>query len=166
MYSSLILAAAKSVGVPGALLLAICTQESSLVNIVVPDDNGAPSYGICQLQEDTARSMGYSGIATGPLKPSERKLFKGAMEPDGKPQGLMIPKTNARYAAKYLKKQLDRYDWDFCHAVAAYNAGTYTPSPKLPGKPRNYKYVKAVTLRLDEEHKDMLICGPRKVQQE
>ena len=71
MYSTIILAAAKAIGVPGALLLAICTQESSLVNLMVPDDNGAPSYGLCQLQEDTAKSMGYTGIATGPLKPSE-----------------------------------------------------------------------------------------------
>lgn len=165
MYSTIILAAAKSIGVPGALLLAICSQETRLINVMVPNDNGAPSYGICMVQEGTARMMGYKGIATGPLQPSLRKGFKGLMEPLGKPMGLMDPTINARYAAKYLKEKLDDYEGDWCRSVAAYNAGTYNPSSKLPGKPRNYKYVKAVTLQLDEEHKDMLFCGSRKVEE-
>jgi soluble lytic murein transglycosylase-like protein len=141
-YSAIILSIAKVVGVPGALLLAICTQESNLQNIVAPYDHGSPSYGLCQIKQDTAKSLGYTGNG----------------------DGLMIPDVNARYAAKYLKMQLDRYDGDWCKSVAAYNSGTYNPSTIVPGKPKNLKYVKAVKLLLDEEHRDFLICGPRKVE--
>lgn len=157
-----ILAAAKAAGVPGALFLAICTHESHLNNVTVPHDGGSPSYGVCQIKEDTARELGFTGIVTGPTVESD--IFDGALEPKGTPEGLMIPSVNAKYAAKYLKKQLDRYEGDWCKATAAYNAGSYSPSSKIPGKPRNLRYVKSVVLYLDDEHKDFLICGPRKVE--
>lgn len=143
MFSTIILAAAKAVGVPGALLLAICTHESGLRNVEAPHDHGSPSYGLCQLKLDTAKGLGYQG--NGP--------------------GLMVPETNAKYAAQYLKMQLERYDGDWCKSVAAYNSGTYNPSTKSPGKPRNYKYVQKITLLLDAEHKDLLVCGARKTEQ-
>lgn len=142
-YSAIILSAAKLIGVPGALLLAICTHESGLQNVIAPQDHGSPSYGLCQLKYDTARGVGYKGDAN----------------------GLMNPETNARFAATYLKVQLDRYDGDWCHATASYNAGTYNESTILPGNPKNLKYVKGVTLQLDAEHKDYLVCGPRKIEQ-
>jgi soluble lytic murein transglycosylase-like protein len=142
VYSTLILSIAKSIGVPGALLLAICTHESGLTNVIAPHDHGSPSYGLCQVKEDTAKTLGYRG--------------------DGK--GLMNPQTNVEYAAKYLKMQLDRYEGDWCRATAAYNAGSFNESTKSPGKPRNFKYIRRVVLHLDREHKDLLICGPRKVE--
>lgn len=142
-FSSIILYAAKSVGVSGSLLLAICTFESKLVNTISPHDNGSPSYGICQIKESTARMLGFNGQR----------------------EDLMNPSINAKYAALYLKKQLERYDGDLCMATAAYNAGTYNPSKIVPGKPKNLKYVKGVTLHLDDQYKDMLICGPRKVEE-
>lgn len=140
-YSAIILGIAKSIGVPGSLLLAICTHESKLVNIIAPNDNGSPSYGLCQIKEDTAKMLGFNE----------------------KPKRLMDPKVNVKYAALYLKMQLSRYDGDWCMATAAYNAGTYNPSMKVPGKPRNLQYVKGVVLHLDDKHKDFLICGARKV---
>jgi soluble lytic murein transglycosylase-like protein len=161
-FSELILATAKLVGVPGSLLLAICTHESNLVNVAVPHDHGSPSYGLCQIKEDTARSLGFQGVATGALKPTT--IYVGAMVPEGKPEGLMVPATNIKYAALYLKMQLDRYDGDWCKSVAAYNSGTYIQSKKDPNKPTNYKYVKKIVLLLDEEHKDFLVCGPREVE--
>lgn len=136
----IIVAAAKSVGVPGALLLAICTHESNLKNVMVPHDGGSPSYGICQIKEATANSLGFKGKA----------------------RELMNPTVNAKFSAKYLKMQLERYDGDWCKATAAYNAGTYNPSSKVPGKPRNLKYINRVVLHLDNEHKDFLICGSKK----
>jgi soluble lytic murein transglycosylase-like protein len=142
-YTAIILAAAQKVGVPAALLLAICSQESGLRNVEAPHDNGSPSYGLCQLKLDTAKGLGYQG--------------------DGK--GLMNPETNASFAGKYLRYQLDRYNGDWCSATAAFNAGSYLPSTKSPGKPKNFKYVRKVTLFLDEEHKDFLVCGPRKVEE-
>jgi hypothetical protein len=159
--TAIILAAAKSAGVPGALLLAICTSESKLINVMVPHDGGTPSYGICQIKRGSA--IGYEGISTGPMQPS--KIIKGTLEPKGKPQGLMIPYVNAMYAAKYLQYQLNRYNGNPCMAVAASNAGSYLPSSRTPGKPKNYTYVKGVTLLLDDKYKDFLVCGPRKVEE-
>jgi soluble lytic murein transglycosylase-like protein len=78
---------------------------------------------------------------------------------------LLNPTVNALAAGRYLKMQLDRYDGDWCKSVAAYNSGTYNPSKVLPGKPRNYKYIKGVKLLLDKEHRDFLICGPRKLEE-
>lgn len=141
MLTQLIMAISKAVGVPGVLLLAICTHESGLKNIVTPDDNGSPSYGICQIKMDTAASLGYQGNK----------------------DSLMIPKINIRYAAKYLKMQLERYDDSWCKATAAYNSGTYNPSKAIPGKPRNLKYVNRIILLLDDKYKDYLICGGRKI---
>ena len=162
-YTALILAIAKTVGVPGSLLLAICTHESNLTNVAVLHDNGSPSYGLCQIKEDTARSLGFSGSATGPLVASDKII--GSRAPAGKGKGLMDPATNIKYAGLYLKMQLERYDGDWCKSVAAYNSGTYFPSKVAVGKPRNLKYVKQVVLHLDEEHKDYLVCGPRKVEE-
>lgn len=163
-YTAIILSAAKAAGVPGVLLLAICTHESSLTNIMVPHDGDSASYGLCQIKESTARSLGFKGSVSGPLKFSP--VFPNTMEPVGKAEGLMVPQTNAKYAAKYLKLQLQRYNGDFCMATAAYNAGTYSPSTKKPGKPRNYKYIEQVILHLDEQYKDFLMCGPREVEVE
>jgi soluble lytic murein transglycosylase-like protein len=143
MYSTIILAAAKVIGIPGSLLLAICTHESGLRNVEAPHDHGSPSYGLCQVKLDTAKILGFTGEGS----------------------GLMDPETNAKYAAMYLKYQLDRYQGDWCSATAAFNAGSYLPSTKSPGKPKNFKYVKKVTLLLDKEHKDFLVCGPRKVEE-
>ena len=64
-YSAIILAAAKAVGVPGALLLAICTHESNLQNVIAPQDHGSPSYGLCQVKQDTAKALGYLGDGNG-----------------------------------------------------------------------------------------------------
>jgi len=142
-YSAIILAAAKTVGVPGSLLLAICTYETGLRNVRVQQDHGSPSLGICQVKTGTAKLMGME-----------------VTDDD-----LLVPSINALAAAKYLKYQLDRYDGSWCQSTAAFNSGTYNPSKVEVGRPRNLKYVKGVTLLLDDEHKDFLVCGPRKVEE-
>lgn len=133
IYEKLITLTAQKIGVPFALLMAICSHEGGGKNVLTPNDKGTPSYGVCQVKSDTAIMFGYTG--------SEQEL--------------MIPKNNIRVAAKYLKYQLDRYDNDWCKATAAYNAGTYYESKKLPGKPKNYGYIQLVNGYLDEE----LTCG-------
>lgn len=136
----IIFQAASAAKVSGALLLAICTYESGLKNPFVPDDGGSPSHGVCQLKYDTAKLVGYTGT----------------------PNGLMDPKTNATYAAKYLRYQMDRYgDRDWHKLSAAYNAGTYNPSDIVPGCPRNLKYVKEVTKHLSKEHHYKMECGKK-----
>lgn len=135
-YVTLILIAAKKAGVSGALLLAICTHESGLNNVLVPHDGGSPTYGVCQVKYDTAKMMGFTG----------------------KPKDLMTPAVNVKWAAKYLKTQHARYDGDWCKTVAAYNAGRYNESKKVPGKPRNLKYVRNVQRKLAEDLQNKLSC--------
>lgn len=132
----LILSMSKVIGVPGYLLLAICTHESGLNNTLIPHDGGSPTYGVCQVKFNTAKMLGFSG----------------------KPKQLMNPLINIKFAAKYLKRQINRYDGNLCKATAAYNAGRYNPSSLFPGKPKNFRYVKSVTLLIDNNYKESLLC--------
>jgi soluble lytic murein transglycosylase-like protein len=134
-FVNIILTAAKSVKISGAILVAICSHESGLQNITVPHDGGSPTYGICQVKYDTATMLGFKG----------------------KPQDLLEPKINAKYAATYLKYQYNRYG-SWCMAVAAYNSGTYNPSSKEPGHPRNIKYVKNVSKMLNKRFQNTVSC--------
>lgn len=120
-YVQIIAAAAKAAKTSGLILLAICTHETQLNNVTVLNDKGTPTYGICQVKYETAQMLGY----------------------EGKPDGLMDPKENAKWAANYLRYQQVRYG-DWCKAVAAYNAGKYNESKVMPGYPRNLKYVNKV----------------------
>jgi len=137
VYENIITLAAQKIGVPISLLMAICSHESGLKNVVVPNDGGSPSYGICQVKSDTAKMFGYEG--------TEKEL--------------MTPKNNVAAAAKYLKYQLDRYDQNWCKASAAYNSGTYFPSKKNLGKPTNHAYIKKVRKYLEEELHEHLECN-------
>lgn len=136
-FTAIILMAAKKAGVSGALLLAICTHESGLKNVLVPHDGGSPTYGICQVKYDTAKMMGF----------------------EGKAKDLMVPEINAKWAAAYLKYQKTRYDGDWVKSVAAYNSGTYNESKKVPGCPRNLKYIKFVQKKLDDSLQHRLSCA-------
>lgn len=144
-YVEIILAAAAKVKVSGALLLAICSYETNLTNVVVHYDGGSPSYGICQVKYDTAKMLGFTGKA----------------------EELENPFVNAKWAAKYLKFQEERYSKTdivtdnadvWCKITAAYNAGRYNESKKVPGKPRNLKYVRRVQQRLSENLQHLLSC--------
>src|SRR5690606_24041158 len=134
-----IMIAAQSTGVPADLLVAICSHETHLENVVVPHDGGRNdlSVGICQIKPSTAAGEGYKGVAHGKLRKSKR--WPWAKESDGDDVGLMVPEVNALYAAMYLKRQLKRYDDNWCRAAAAYNAGSYRPSAVVPGMPKNKK---------------------------
>ena len=98
MYSALSI----NVELPPGLLSAVCYVESrhkhKAINL---NDGGEDSLGVCQIKLNTARLVGFKGTN----------------------KQLMHPTTNALYAAKYLKKQLLRYNNDPRKAVAAYNAG-------------------------------------------
>jgi soluble lytic murein transglycosylase-like protein len=137
MFSAIILSAAKAAHVSGILLLAICTHESGLRNIMVPKDGGSPSYGLCMVKFETAKMVGFHG----------------------RPKDLMNPMTNAKFAAKYLKFQEKRYgSHDWCKLTASFNSGTYMESSKSPGYPKNLKYVRHVQKKLDDNFKDRLSC--------
>jgi soluble lytic murein transglycosylase-like protein len=136
--TSTILTAAKIAHVYGALLLAICSYESSDFKMTYnPNDKGTPSHGICQIKEATARMVGFKG----------------------KTKDLMRPEINAQYAAVYLKQKLDQCDGDLCCAVASYNAGSFIESEKFPTYPKNYMYVKRVRNKANKDLQKRINCG-------
>lgn len=106
---------------PPGLLSALCFTESShRVKVVRIKDGGTDSIGVCQIKVGTARTMGFKGTAV----------------------QLSDPKTNIKFAGRYLKRQIDRYEGDIRKAVAAYNTGTFRPDEN--GLPLNKKYVMKV----------------------
>lgn len=130
-----ILSAAKAAHISGAILVAVCAHESGLKNIMVRHDGNSPTYGICMIKYETAAMLGYHGAA----------------------DGLMNPKTNAKFAALYLKYQFERYQ-NWCKAIAAYNAGRYNESRREPGHPRNIKYVLNVGKKLNKQFQKTISC--------
>jgi len=131
-----IFAIAKTIKVSGPLLLAICSHESGLHNIVTEHDGNSSTYGVCQIKLETATMLGYKGSW----------------------YNLMIPEVNIKWAAYYVKYQESRYGDDWCKIVSAYNSGSFTESKKVPGKPRNLAYVQLVRGKLDESLQHKLSC--------
>jgi soluble lytic murein transglycosylase-like protein len=136
--TTIILNAAKVAKVSGTLLLAICSHESNNFTMnYAPHDHGTPSYGQCQLKFSTSKMLGFKGKA----------------------EELNDPTTNALWAAKYLAYQQTRYGRDdWVMLTGAYNAGSYLPSKKMFGCPRNVKYVRLVQRKLPLEYQDRLNC--------
>lgn len=139
---STILLAAKSAGVSGTLLLAICQHESgNFKHNYNAHDRGSASIGSCQIKRATAEMVGFTGTA----------------------KELMNPKINAKFAAKYLAYQQfyrkHPYGNDWVKLVASYNSGTYHPSKKVLGCPRNLKYIVLVKKKLPDNLKYKLNCG-------
>lgn len=118
-----------ALNIPFGLLSALCMVESNHQNVMVPHDGGSPSYGICQMKLATA------------------KFFRR----DATAKDLMKPAVNAKLAGLYLRKQFERYG-NWCHAVAAYNAGRL--NLHASGLPRNVRYVRKV----EAEHGQELGC--------
>jgi hypothetical protein len=134
-FTQILITAAKSVKISSVILVAVCTHETGLNNVVVPHDGGSASIGICQVKYETAHMLGY----------------------EGNPKGLLNPKINARYAALYLKYQYDRYN-NWCKTIAAFNAGRFNESRREPGHPRNLKYVLNVRKKLSKHFQNMITC--------
>jgi soluble lytic murein transglycosylase-like protein len=121
---------AKTIGISPALLIAVCTTETNLKNVITYNDGATHSYGLCQVKLETAKFMG---------KVHNKPHLENFTEKD-----MQDIKNNAKIAALYLKYQLNRYGGDYCKATAAYNAGRFKESKDYPGKPFNWKYVKKV----------------------
>lgn len=137
-----ILKAAKVAKVSGALLVAICSHESQGFTVnYTPQDKGSPSYSFCQIKERTAVQMGFRGRA----------------------EDLNRTEVGAKFAARYLKYQEKRYGDSWLHQTAAYNSGTYNPSNKVVGCPRNLAYIKLVKSKLPSELQGRLECGGTEV---
>ena len=137
-YLSIITNAAKVAHISVVLLYAICSHESRDFTLDFAEyDNGSPSFGVCQIKEATAKMLGFKG---------------NAME-------LRNAVISTKYAALYLQYQLNRYNNNWCQAVAAYNAGSYLESEKKPGYPKNLRYVKLVQGKLRKDMQYRLECN-------
>src|SRR5271165_5122297 len=136
-YTQIILAAAKAAKVSGVLLLAICNQETDLTDVVVYHDGSSPSYGVCQVKAGTAKMLGFKG----------------------RPNDFVNTFENAKWAAAFLKYQEQRYNGDWVNMTSSYNSGSYNPSKKVVGCPRNLHYLRAVQRKLPLEFQDRLNCG-------
>lgn len=86
---------------PNGLLSSLCYVESNHKNVISYNDGKTNSYGICQIKYETAKHLGFKGTEL----------------------DLMKPENNIKYAGKYLKHQLTRYNGDVKKAVIAYNRG-------------------------------------------
>jgi len=137
-YTSIIISAAKAAHVSYLLLTAICAHESRNFTLdYAMYDNGSPSFSVCQIKQETAKMLGFSGD----------------------PMKLRNAEVGIKYAALYLAYQEQRYgENDWVKLVAAYNAGTYNESPKVRGCPRNLRYVKLVQEKLPQNLQHKLNC--------
>lgn len=107
-------------GLPDGLLDSVCWVESSYrTEVDNPQDGGSPSIGVCEIKYTTAQQVGFQYV-----------------------ENLYNPKVNIKYAAAYLKHQIDRYDGDLPSAISAYNAGSCKHYEN--GLIKNAKYVRKV----------------------
>lgn len=117
--------ASEEIDVPSSLLKAVCTTESNLNPKAFNKSDGSHivdkypnhAFGTCQLLYSTALFLGFKGDkrCLKPL-PKTRRIYKYCK--------LFGLKTNIMLAAKLLKRNLDRYNGNWVHAIAAYNAGS------------------------------------------
>lgn len=117
---SAIMRAANKVGVPSALLEAVCYKESKLQADVIRLNDGGPgvhAFGTCQVHYRTAKWLGFDDINC------ELNDFSDKALRNYKHCKLFDPYINAYWAAKYMQYQLTRYG-RLRHAIAAYNSGT------------------------------------------
>jgi soluble lytic murein transglycosylase-like protein len=109
---------AQKYGIDPKILKGLVFRESSFrptaINTEGKKDIMRQSLGLAQVRPSTAKWMGHKGT----------------------PQDLLKPEVNLEYSAKYLARNLKRYQGDYNKALSAYNAGRYTTA--------NTKYVKDI----------------------
>ena len=163
--------AAKEVGVPADLLYGICQAESRLKpNEYVFSDGGIGNHaiGMCQVLVETAKELGLRDDRC------HDDFRYRAAERNHSGCKLFGPYTNAKAAARYLLRQINRYNGDLNKAIAAYNTGSFMicktgwvhttrrlPNGKLHrtrlykcivGKPLNQRYIDRVNSYRKEYH--------------
>ncbi len=88
---------------PDGLLASVCYTESKYkINAVHHHDGNGDSIGICQIKLSTAQLVGFKGTE----------------------KDLLNPKVNIEYAAKYLSRNMKRYNGNIERALIAYNQGS------------------------------------------
>ena len=170
--------AAQKHNVPLDLLEAICWVESNHQAHAYNFGDASKenhAFGLCQVLYTTAKGLGLKDErCKGDFRdyiPSERNYTDACK--------LFGPKTNAYYAAKYLRSLMDRYEGNEFKATAAYNSGSYiecktgwlhinklTKSGKyerikfkrcINGGPINLYYLNRVEKRLERDTRNVPI---------
>lgn len=129
--------AADTAEIPRELLLAVCWGESTFrTHGVTHKDGGTLSHGVCQVKLATAVWM--DQVYGHSIKATSKRLED--------------TKTNAFYAAKYLKYQLERYHGNWKLAVDAYNKGRAVSSRSKYVKKfnKNIEHIKRNVPKMDE----------------
>ncbi len=106
--------------VPVNLLRAICWAESSHNTIAYNHGDGGDSnssFGLCQVLYTTARESGFND-------PNCEEDFSDKKYRTYENCKLFGIKTNISWAARILKKKLDKYNGSWINAIAAYNTGS------------------------------------------
>jgi len=118
--------ASQTFNLPPKLLESVCFIETRHdITAVHEDDGGANSVGVCQVKLTTARWLGFKGTEI----------------------GLLDPKVNIYFAAKYLKYQHTRYK-NIQRALVAYNRGN---AKDLMTTQYSDKVIKHWRANVDEE---------------
>lgn len=153
----------KEVGVRERLLRAICWVESSHNRHAYNHGDGSHNdhaFGMCQVLYSTAHSMGLNDPRClndfRDVSKADRNYTDGCQ--------LFGPRTNIRYAAKFLKKLVDKYEGNEFEAISAYNLGRYREcrdgwlyykgerfKPCIIGGPANLYYIRKVQDALSDE---------------
>ncbi len=117
IYDNLIKIYAKQFSVPFELIKAMIKVESDFNPYAV---SRAGAVGLMQLLPETARKMGVRNIWS--------------------------PAENILGGVKYFRYLLDRFNWDYARALAAYNAGSLRviKAGGVPEIPETKNYVKKV----------------------
>lgn len=122
--------AATNTGIASDILMAVCWHESNFrTKGATHMDGGSISYGICQMKLATARFMD--------------KKYGNVIK--ATPLNLEDNYFNAKYAAQYLRYNLEAYDGNLDLALDAYNKGNAVSATSA--------YVKRVMKSLAYIHK-------------
>jgi soluble lytic murein transglycosylase-like protein len=141
-YDALVMAASLRYGVPSVLLKALIAVESAGNERAFNPETGStggPSRGLMQIQEATARGLGFSG-------PWER---------------LFDPVVNIDLGARLVRQLWDQFKGNLADIVAAYNGGPRVVAQRVPGAPyRNQAYVDRVVSVVAAVAGAPLVVGP------
>ena len=142
-FDPLVLAAATRYQGPAALIRAIIHAESKppgnpLSFNPEPGSPGGPSRGLMQIQEATARGLGFTGRLD--------RLFD--------------PATNIDLGTRLLRQLWDRFVGDVPAIVAAYNAGPRVVARRTAAGFPNQRYVDDVLGLAERYGLVPMIVGP------
>lgn len=145
-----IIRAATDIGVPAPLLRAICYAESRLQRDAYAHGDGGKlgsAFGMCQILYGTATTLGVVDERCKESFVDKPRVYKDCK--------LFGPYTNARIAARLIKRHLKRYNNNYINAVASYNSGIPKTCPK-----RGYSYIRLFNKKKNKIQRIRRKCVP------